>query len=513
MIKISLVVPVYNKESVIRKTLDSIVNGYDIEPDEFECILVNESSTDNSGEICKEYASIYPYFKVYSILNDGVNKPSNARNFGKKIASGQYIMFLDADDILCPNFIRSVVDFMDEQIEYDFYLCNRYINDKFCAPDLNLYEYVGPVLPACIFRKYVTDSLDFENIVSEDVVYTKKLLLLGYKYYYNEHNKPSYHYIEANSSMIFDDVEHGKKYDIWFCNPAEILQFYSKYNYCNTDKFNLKDKRKKPIQNLDILVTNHCNLNCWSCSSFCPLVEDKTPISIDYIKNELENIVRFRDDIRTITLLGGEPTLHPQLSEIFSMVRGIFPNNEIRLITNGTTYKTLYKLRESINRNHIIVSLSEYPIDNLDEIIDTFKKEIHPLSLELNEFAVKYGFCNNHLQAEKHNEIDKIRQCIKRIYCKRLEENRIYICHYCADVKVLKQYFGDEVKIDNNGTYIEINENTSINDISNFMNSQIPEICFHCADVLQENTDDKVKYLETYQWKKSNKELSEFYKK
>ena len=63
MINFSLIIPVYNKEKVLQTTLDSIVENHDIPDEEFECILVNESSTDNSENICKVYSEKYKYIK------------------------------------------------------------------------------------------------------------------------------------------------------------------------------------------------------------------------------------------------------------------------------------------------------------------------------------------------------------------------------------------------------------------------------------------------------------------
>ena len=90
--KISIIIPVYNVEEYLRAAVDSAVNQtYENK----EVILVDDGSTDKSGEICDEYAAIYPCIKVIHQPNGGL---SAARNSGIKNSIGEYIAFLDSDD-------------------------------------------------------------------------------------------------------------------------------------------------------------------------------------------------------------------------------------------------------------------------------------------------------------------------------------------------------------------------------------------------------------------------------
>ena len=112
---LSIIIPIYNAELYLRRTLDSVMNQ-GLHDDEWELILVNDGSTDDSLSICKDYQSRYPsLIKVISQKNSGV---SSARNVGIKEASGKFIYFMDADDYLMPNGFRYLIDnFLDE--EYD----------------------------------------------------------------------------------------------------------------------------------------------------------------------------------------------------------------------------------------------------------------------------------------------------------------------------------------------------------------------------------------------------------
>ena len=100
--KYSIVVPVHNKEKYIHKTLKSIIEQTYFN---FELILVNDGSTDLSGEICESYAIKDSRIKVIHQKNGGV---SNARNNGIKAASNQLIAFIDADDYWDITFLEQM---------------------------------------------------------------------------------------------------------------------------------------------------------------------------------------------------------------------------------------------------------------------------------------------------------------------------------------------------------------------------------------------------------------------
>lgn len=89
---ISIIVPIYNVDNYLEKCIDSILNQA---LEEFELVLVNDGSTDNSGAICDKYSNKDERVKVIHKKNGGV---SSARNVGIKNANGDYIGFVDPDD-------------------------------------------------------------------------------------------------------------------------------------------------------------------------------------------------------------------------------------------------------------------------------------------------------------------------------------------------------------------------------------------------------------------------------
>lgn len=100
-ILVSLIVPVFNVEKYLINCLDSIIHQSFFQ--HIEVILIDDGSTDKSGEICDNYSIRYVNIKTIHQMNSGV---SEARNKGIKNAVGKYFMFVDSDDILPKNAIE-----------------------------------------------------------------------------------------------------------------------------------------------------------------------------------------------------------------------------------------------------------------------------------------------------------------------------------------------------------------------------------------------------------------------
>lgn len=97
---LSFIIPVYNTEKYLSKCLDSIINQ---DFDDYEIILVDDGSTDNSGKICEEYVNKYDNIQVYHKNNEG---QLMSRIFGLKKAKGDYCWFVDSDDYILEGAIK-----------------------------------------------------------------------------------------------------------------------------------------------------------------------------------------------------------------------------------------------------------------------------------------------------------------------------------------------------------------------------------------------------------------------
>ena len=110
-LRLSIIVPLYNSAAWLPKCVESLVKQ-DIAPDEYEIILVNDGSSDNSQEIAESYARIYPNIVVLSQQNKGT---SGARNTGLRYASGKYVSFVDPDDYIKEYSLGGLLKQMEEE--------------------------------------------------------------------------------------------------------------------------------------------------------------------------------------------------------------------------------------------------------------------------------------------------------------------------------------------------------------------------------------------------------------
>lgn len=146
--KVSIVVPIYNKEQILYKCLDSLVNQT---MQDIEIILINDGSTDNSEAVCLDYVEKYPNLVQYHAFeNGGVSK---ARNRGIDLATGEYIGFVDSDDWVSLDFCEKMYLLFEDK------KCGLAVSDM-CI---------------CISQKKLYYSLS-ENVTFDNFLYTNPVL-------------------------------------------------------------------------------------------------------------------------------------------------------------------------------------------------------------------------------------------------------------------------------------------------------------------------------------------------
>lgn len=134
MPKYSVIIPVYNVEDYLRVCLDSVL-AQNTSAD-YEVILIDDGSPDGSGAICDRYALENPWIRVFHDTNHGV---SHARNAGIDVAQGEYILFLDADDLWEPDLLETVTPLLEKEPDMVYYGHHCLYEDgrkEYCAPQL-----------------------------------------------------------------------------------------------------------------------------------------------------------------------------------------------------------------------------------------------------------------------------------------------------------------------------------------------------------------------------------------
>lgn len=134
--KVSIIVPVYNVEKYLERCVCSLLNQ-DLPSSDYEIILVNDGSTDNSESIALSFAEKYDNIKLISQENQGL---SGARNTGLANASGEYILFVDSDDFLKTNVIGKVYSkCIENLLDICFYAYEH------CDANLNIVKISEPL--------------------------------------------------------------------------------------------------------------------------------------------------------------------------------------------------------------------------------------------------------------------------------------------------------------------------------------------------------------------------------
>lgn len=289
---ISVIVPVYNVEKYLNKCLDSILcQSYS----ELEILLVDDGSTDRSGALCDRYAKKDSRVQVYHKKHDGA---SEARNFGLRHVTGEYVAFVDGDDFIDEDMYEELLRGMDN--ETDIVTCG--INNLFPATmhirnsvsykthtysEYSNYEAVRELFlskvisfSSCdkLFRKHLFDGIHYpKGKICEDlpVVYrlvtkSKKVVNIGkakYNYIYRANSvsrKPFYPekmYFVIFSKYILTDIIHNyssikKEATAWYINNiiAILENIAVASNTEQNAEFEIKLNRMLLYHLIDILI-------------------------------------------------------------------------------------------------------------------------------------------------------------------------------------------------------------------------------------------------------------------
>lgn len=172
MRSISIIIPVYNVEQYLHQCIESIlISTFE----NYELILIDDGSTDNSGKICDEFLERDERIRVYHIKNGGV---SRARNIGIKNACTPWITFIDADDYISPTFLESLFHSVIEHPDIDFASTGytNYSDGKIESIEISYSPYYGSDMNylCSIYRGRVYGKL-FKREYLQEVQFDEKI--------------------------------------------------------------------------------------------------------------------------------------------------------------------------------------------------------------------------------------------------------------------------------------------------------------------------------------------------
>ena len=233
---ISVVIPIYNSALFLRRCIDSIL-GQTLQ--DMEIVLVDDGSTDDSGVLCDEYAEKYQNIKVYHKQNEGA---SQARKYGLSKAQGEYVTFVDSDDIVEDDYLERLYHAMTlygvkiaacDQIKHQegtdvivdksgevMLLDNQAIHNRFFK-----YQFWG--FWGKIYHRSVFDNIYFpQYTINEDYVVMAQL----FDRYKQMAYVPMglYHYMTHGESLSHQKLSR-RMFDEYY-NKLWVRDFYKKKN-------------------------------------------------------------------------------------------------------------------------------------------------------------------------------------------------------------------------------------------------------------------------------------------
>lgn len=261
----------------------------------------------------------------------------------------------------------------------------------------------------------------------------------------------------------------------------------------------------KKINQLQVHLVDHCNLNCVRCTHFSPLADGRFYLDKENFENDVRKLSILTDgDVQEFQLAGGEPLLHPECYAFPYIVRKYFPNTSIVIITNGTLFDkvgedffescrvnsvqlwvTLYPI--SINYNQIKCMLKEKKIDFVMGNSGNSEKEPKEM------WGVAYRLSGD-LDGQKN-----FQECPGR--CFMMRNGRVHICTQGAYSDLFNNYFHTKLpNPEENG--VNLYEVDSLEELTDRLSKKIP-FCDYC---------DTLNRMPPIPWGISKKEIGEWVK-
>lgn len=246
--KFSIIIPVYNVEKYIDRCLKSILEqSYK----NYEVIIVNDGTKDNSVEIIEKYIKKYDNFTLYNKKNGGL---SDARNYGLKYIKGDYLLFIDSDDYINKNLLNELNNLLEEK-EYDLVKFKiKLVDDNGtfirnekgleCSREISLNdifkeEFCEPAWTYCYnVNFWKKNNFKFiKDKIHEDFGLTPEIIMKATSFYYL--NYYGYNYVQRENSIMTSkskEKDIKKAYDMLEQFDRLIDIEYENQNYIETYK-------------------------------------------------------------------------------------------------------------------------------------------------------------------------------------------------------------------------------------------------------------------------------------
>jgi MoaA/NifB/PqqE/SkfB family radical SAM enzyme len=236
------------------------------------------------------------------------------------------------------------------------------------------------------------------------------------------------------------------------------------------------NKRKNKL-NITVPITTLCNLNCRSCNEFCPVAQEYYLDMNTFEKDCIRLAEIASDRVETFMLTGGEPLLHPQITQFFDIARRHFPSIEIGFISNGILLaKQPETFWQNCKRNNIQITVSNYPIKVDHDAIKRLAEQYNLTLIYPDRYPITEWWKLKLDLSGQQNITKSFKACC--VGCPQLREGKLYLCEVLAHIQTFNNYFGQHLEVTERD-YVDIYKIQDANEILDFLSNPAP-FCRYC---------------------------------
>ncbi len=254
---VSIIIPNYNRANLIGETLESIQNQT---YSNWECIIVDDGSTDNSEEIIKEYFAQDERFSLYKRPKDYPKGANACRNIGLTKLKGEYVIFFDSDDLMLENHLEVKVKYLESD-DYDFVVCkSEYFNNPDNENPMNYREINSLPITADNFITKKINWITFDPII-------KKVVATAISFTEKEQSAEEYNYfcklvLKTEKAKFVDVVVtkrrfHQGSYQVNIDSKTKFAKnqfFYFYDTYLDVKNLDISDSSREYLMMMAIFI-------------------------------------------------------------------------------------------------------------------------------------------------------------------------------------------------------------------------------------------------------------------
>ena len=241
--------------------------------------------------------------------------------------------------------------------------------------------------------------------------------------------------------------------------------------------FESKKFKKQKRMDLQVYIIGKCNLNCVSCTAFAPIADDYMLDAASF-ESDCKRLSELGGEkIREITLLGGEPLLHPKIGDFMGIVRLYFPAAMLKIVTNGTLLlKQKEHFWDSCKQNNAYIAITHYPIE-LDIKAVKAVMDKHGVVLRWNRDVQSWNKMTFDLTG-RGDPRKNYKKCFISLQCPELHAGKIATCQTILKARYFNGYFQKNLDV-SDADAIDIYKAKTMDEILEFISNPVP-FCRYC---------------------------------